>query len=149
MKRDYYNILVSLERSYKLFLEILDKSLEKTGVLGVNNVQALIIYNLSNNEVSVGELISRGIYQGSNVSYNLKKLIQQGYIDQIPSERDKRSLHVRLTEKGREVCKKVDECVDMQASSFSNNSRGKKALTTILKDVRSLERFLIQMDALG
>ena len=66
-------------------------------------MQALLLFNIGDNEVTAGELKSRGYYQGSNVSYNLKKLVDLGYMHHQRSEIDRRSVRVRLTEKGRRL----------------------------------------------
>jgi DNA-binding MarR family transcriptional regulator len=54
--------------------------------------------------VTAGELKSRGYYQGSNVSYKLKKLVEMDYMHHQRCEIDRRSVRVRLTEQGRAVC---------------------------------------------
>ncbi len=72
-------------------------------MLEINSVQALLLFNVGENEVTAGELKSRGYYQGSNVSYNLKKLVELGYMHHQRCEMDRRSVRVRLTEKGRHV----------------------------------------------
>ena len=53
--------------------------------------------------MTAGELKSRGYYQGSNVSYNLKKLVDMGYMHHQRCEIDRRSVRVKLTQKGREI----------------------------------------------
>jgi len=71
------------------------------GVRDINNVQGMILFNIGEAEMTVGELTLRGCYLGSNVSYNLRKLVEQGYLAQQRSVHDRRSVHVRLTEKGK------------------------------------------------
>ncbi len=78
-------------------------NLSGVALLEINSVQALLLFNIGENEVTAGELKSRGYYQGSNVSYNLKKLVELGYMHHQRSEIDRRSVRVRLTEKGRRV----------------------------------------------
>jgi len=48
-------------------------------------------------------LRSRGYYLGSNVSYNVKKLVDLGFINHQRSRIDRRSVRISLTEQGREV----------------------------------------------
>ena len=81
------------------------------GILEINPVQALLLFNIGENEVTAGELKSRGYYQGSNVCYNLKKLVELGYMHHQRSEIDRRSVRVRLTEKGRRVRGDADRSV--------------------------------------
>ena len=80
---------------------------ERIGMLEINAVQALLLFNVGDNEVTAGELKTRGYYQGSNVSYNLKKLVELGYMHHQRCEIDRRSVRVRLTQKGREVSQAV------------------------------------------
>ena len=99
----YLENLALLERLYRLLLDVIKDEFERINILEINSVQALLLFNIGENEVTAGELKSRGYYQGSNVSYNLKKLVDLGYMHHQRSEIDRRSVRVRLTEKGRRV----------------------------------------------
>lgn len=99
----YLDALTLVERLHRLLLDVIKDEFERLGVLEINAVQALLLFNVGDNEVTAGELKSRGYYQGSNVSYNLKKLVDMGYMHHQRSEIDRRSVRVRLTEKGRGV----------------------------------------------
>jgi DNA-binding MarR family transcriptional regulator len=97
-----------IERMHRLFLEVVKAELDKLDIRDVNNVQCLVLYNIGKGQVTVGELTNRGYYLGSNVSYNLRKMVQNGYLVQEPSEHDRRSSHVRLSDKGLELHNKLD-----------------------------------------
>jgi len=99
----YLDALNLVERLHRLLLDVIKDEFERLGLLEINPVQALLLFNVGDNEVTAGELKSRGYYQGSNVSYNLKKLVDAGYMHHERSEIDRRSVRVRLTEKGRGV----------------------------------------------
>ena len=99
----YLEALTLVERLHRLLLDVIKDEFERIGLLEINPVQALLLFNVGDNEVTAGELKSRGYYQGSNVSYNLKKLVDTGYMHHERSEIDRRSVRVRLTEKGRGV----------------------------------------------
>jgi DNA-binding MarR family transcriptional regulator len=99
----YLDALTLVERLHRLLLDVIKDEFERVGILEINAVQALLLFNVGDNEVTAGELKSRGYYQGSNVSYNLKKLVDLGYMHHQRSEIDRRSVRVRLTEKGRHV----------------------------------------------
>lgn len=99
----YLDNLALLERLHRLLLDVIKDEFERVAILEINSVQALLLFNIGENEVTAGELKSRGYYQGSNVSYNLKKLVDLGYMHHQRSEIDRRSVRVRLTEKGRRV----------------------------------------------
>ena len=99
----YLESLSLVERLHRLLLDVIKDEFERLGVLEINAVQALLLFNIADNEVTAGELKTRGYYQGSNVSYNLKKLVDLGYMHHQRSEVDRRSVRVRLTEKGRRI----------------------------------------------
>jgi DNA-binding MarR family transcriptional regulator len=99
----YLDNLALVERLHRLLLDVIKDEFERLNMLEINSVQALLLFNIGENEVTAGELKSRGYYQGSNVSYNLKKLVELGFMHHQRSEIDRRSVRVRLTEKGREV----------------------------------------------
>lgn len=99
----YLESLALVERLHRLLLDVIKDEFERLGVLEINAVQALLLFNIGDNEVTAGELRSRGYYQGSNVSYNLKKLVDMGFMHHQRCEIDRRSVRVRLTEKGRDV----------------------------------------------
>ena len=113
----YLEALALVERLHRLLLDVIKDEFERVGVLEINAVQALLLFNIGDNEVTAGELKSRGYYQGSNVSYNLKKLVDMGYMHHQRSEIDRRSVRVKLTGKGREIR-------DVVADLFKRHAKG-------------------------
>ncbi len=99
----YLDALTLVERLHRLLLDVVKDEFERVGVLEINAVQALLLFNIGEHEVTAGELKTRGYYQGSNVSYNLKKLVDMGFMHHQRCEIDRRSVRVRLTEKGRRI----------------------------------------------
>lgn len=99
----YLETLALIERLHRLLLDVIKDEFERLGQVEINAVQALLLFNIGEHEVTAGELKSRGYYQGSNVSYNLKKLVELGYMHHERSAVDRRSVRVRLTPKGVEV----------------------------------------------
>ncbi len=100
MRKPYYESILLIERLHRHFLEVLKTELDRLGIQDINNVQSLILYNIGEDEMTVGELTARGYYLGSNVSYNVKKMVENGYLGQERSPHDRRSVRVRLSEKG-------------------------------------------------
>ena len=92
-----------VERLHRQFLEIVKLELEGSGIHDINNVQGLVLFNIGDAEMTVGELMQRGCYLGSNVTYNLKKMVENGYLLQERSVHDRRITHVRLTKKGTKL----------------------------------------------
>ncbi|MCV2893287.1 MarR family winged helix-turn-helix transcriptional regulator [Lentibacter sp. XHP0401] len=99
----YLEALALVERLHRLLLDVIKDEFERVGVLEINAVQALLLFNIGDNEVTAGELKTRGYYQGSNVSYNLKKLVEMGYMHHQRCEIDRRSVRVKLTPEGRKI----------------------------------------------
>ena len=65
----YLESLALVEQLHRLLLDVIKDEFERVGVLEINAVQALLLFNISDNVVTAGELKSRGYYQGSNVCY--------------------------------------------------------------------------------
>ncbi len=99
----YMEHLALIERLHRLLLDVVKDEFERLRIIDINSVQALLLYNIGENEVTAGELKTRGYYQGSNVSYNLKKLVDAGYMHHQKCAVDRRAVRVSLTEKGRDV----------------------------------------------
>jgi len=114
----YLESLSLVERLHRLLLDVIKDEFERLGILDINAVQALLLFNIGDHEVTAGELKSRGYYQGSNVSYNLKKLVEMGYMHHQRCEIDRRSVRVRLTEKGRHVRAAVADLFARQAEGL-------------------------------
>ena len=98
-----FGSLALVELLHCLLLDVIKDEFERLGILDINVIQALLLFNIGKNEAIAGELKTRGYYQGSNVSYNLKKLVEMGYMHHQRCEIDRRSVRVRLTERGFEV----------------------------------------------
>jgi DNA-binding MarR family transcriptional regulator len=97
------DVISLIGRVHRQFLEVVKLELDGIGVRDINNVQAMVLFNIGEAEMTVGELTLRGCYLGSNVTYNVKAMVEQGYLAQHRSVHDRRSVHVRLTEKGKKL----------------------------------------------
>jgi DNA-binding MarR family transcriptional regulator len=138
----YLDSLLLVERLHRLLLDVIKDEFERMGVLEINPVQALLLFNVGENEVTAGELKSRGYYQGSNVSYNLKKLVDNGYMHHERSEIDRRSVRVRLTQKRQEIRQIVSTLFATHAEGLL--SRGvvdQKGIEDITGSLRRVERY--------
>ncbi len=114
----YLKSLRMIERLQRLLLDVIKDEFERLGHSDVNSVQAQLLFNIGEAELTAGELRSRGYYLGSNVSYNLKKLVEAGYIHHQRSTNDRRSVRVSLTEKGKQVCQVINDLYDRQMNSL-------------------------------
>ena len=99
----YLEALTLVERLHRRPLDVIKDEFDRRGRADINAVQALLLYNIGDKELTAGELRTRGYYLGSNVSYNLKKLVEMGFLDHQRSRVDRRSVRIKLTDKGREV----------------------------------------------
>jgi DNA-binding MarR family transcriptional regulator len=142
LKTRYLVSLKLIERLHRLLLDVIKDEFERLGRTDVNSVQALLLYNIGDAELTAGELTSRGYYLGSNVSYNLKKLVDAGYIDHQRSTVDRRSVRVKLTDKGQEICKLVNTLYQRQLKSLEQvGGIGSDDLEVLNKALIRLERF--------
>lgn len=141
MKESYFEAVVMIERLHRLFLELIKLELDRIQKRDINNVQALVLYNIGESQLTVGELTNRGYYLGSNVSYNLRKMVQNGYVEQIPSSHDRRSSHVKLSQKGLDLYHQFDSLLGVQASQLTLDIVGAKEMTEFCQILRKLEGF--------
>ncbi len=139
---DYLDSLALVERLHRLLLDVIKDEFERVGVLEINAVQALLLFNIGDNEVTAGELKSRGYYQGSNVSYNLKKLVEMGFMHHQRCEIDRRSVRVRLTEKGRHIRDVVATLFERHADGLRGKGvLGEEGIENITHALRRVERY--------
>lgn len=103
----YLEALQLVERLHRRLLDVIKDEFDRSGQSDINATQALLLFNIGNSELTAGELRSRGYYLGSNVSYNLKKLVETGFIHHQRSQADRRSVRISLTEKGNEIADQV------------------------------------------
>lgn len=108
IKTRYLEALTLIERLHRRLLDVIKDDFERSGEPEVNPVQALLLFNIADSELTAGELKTRGHYQGSNVSYNLKKLVESGYVNHERSNSDRRSVRVKLTPKGQAIRDRID-----------------------------------------
>ena len=149
MKAAYLEIITLVERLHRQCLEIIKAELERRGIRDLNNVQALILYNIGEEELSVGELTQRGYYLGSNVSYNVKKMVENGYLIQERSPHDRRSFHVRASDKGVEIFRGISQLFDHHTEQLGDQQITEDNLGEANKALRRLQQFWSNPSAFG
>ena len=138
----YLDTLGRLERLHRLLLDVIKDEFERLGLIDINSVQGLLLFNIGEQEVTAGELKSRGYYQGSNVSYNLKKLVESGYMHHEKCAVDRRSVRVRLTDKGRKIREALSEMFARHADGLvSADKAGENSLGDVNAHLRLVERY--------
>lgn len=145
MKTAYLDTIRLIERLHRQFLEVVKGELDRRGILDINNVQGLILYNIGQEDLTVGELTNRGYYLGSNVSYNVRKMVENGYLAQERSPHDRRSIRVQLSEKGLTLWKQLDEMFDRHLTQIAPNFATEQDLESATNALRRLERFWASM----
>jgi DNA-binding MarR family transcriptional regulator len=142
LRGEYLRALRMIERLHRLLLDVIKDEFDRKGGADINSVQALLLYNMGDGELTAGELKSRGYYLGSNVSYNLKKLVEMGYLHYKRSDRDRRSVRVSLSDKGLEAREVIQKLYHRQLGSVE--AVGQVTLDDIKgvnKALSRLERF--------
>lgn len=141
MNSAYTETVLLLERLHRRFLDVVKTELDRLKINDINNVQTLILHNIGEEELTISELTHRGYYLGSNVSYNVKKLVENGYLVQQQSKHDKRSSKVRLSEKGLGLCRKVDELYRKNVQDLGNHDIKEENLAAINQTLYRLEQY--------
>lgn len=140
MSKSYLELTRLIERLHRRYLDVLRTELKRAGIRDLNGVQALLLANIGKEEIAIRDLVERGYYQGSNVSYNIRKLTDLGYLDQQRAAHDKRSVLVTLTEKGRGVVELVASSETRNAAAFTEQLGDDRALDDSCEMLVRLER---------
>ena len=141
MKKDYLETIALVERLHRECLEVIKADLDRQGIRDLNNVQAMILFNIGEDVLSVGELTNRGYYLGSNVSYNVKKMVENGYLIQERSLHDRRAVNVRLSQKGLDVCERMHAMFERHSQTLSTGIITIEELHGANILLRRIERF--------
>jgi DNA-binding MarR family transcriptional regulator len=138
----YLEALRLVERLHRRLLDVIKDEFDRAGRTDVNAVQALLLFNIGDSELTAGELRTRGYYLGSNVSYNLKKLVEMGYIHHQRSRMDRRSVRVKLTEKGQAIADIVGKLYNRHIISIETvGGINRDDFKVLNKSLQRLERF--------
>ena len=138
----YLEALTLIERLHRRLLDVIKDEFDRKGRADINAVQALLLFNIGDKELTAGELRTRGYYLGSNVSYNLKKLVEMGFLDHQRSRVDRRSVRIKLTDKGREVRNIVETLYEKHVRTVEQvGGITADEFATLNKSLHRLERF--------
>jgi len=138
----YIESLTLVERLHRRLLDVIKDEFDRRGRSDVNSVQALLLFNIGDKELTAGELRTRGYYLGSNVSYNLKKLVEMGFLDHQRSRVDRRSVRIKLTDKGTEVREIVHNLYQKHVRTVEQvGGITAEEFSTLNKSLHRLERF--------
>ena len=142
LKAPYLEALTLVERLHRRLLDVIKDEFDRRGRSDINSVQALLLFNIGDSELTAGELRSRGYYLGSNVSYNLKKLVEMGYLHHARSRVDRRSVRISLTDKGKDVHKIIEDLYQKHVRTIEQvGGIASNELQVLNKALQRLERF--------
>jgi DNA-binding MarR family transcriptional regulator len=131
-----------VERLHRRLLDVIKDEFDRSGRDDINAVQALLLFNIGTSELTAGELRSRGYYMGSNVSYNVKKLVDMGFINHARSRIDRRSVRISLTDKGQDVAETVAKLYYRHVGSIDKvGGIGEGEFRDMNKLLQRLDRF--------
>jgi len=131
-----------LEQAHRRLHDVVKDDLERGGERHLTGVQALLLYEIGEGETPASVLRSRGAFAGTSLSYNVKKLQEGGYLNQSRSEADKRTVRLKLTERGLKVRARVEGLFDRQANALEPTASVRPDdLIQLNKTVARLERF--------
>ena len=139
MRNSCVELSISGEKTYRLFLDIIKLELDVLGCVDINCIQALILMNINENVVTIGEVLTRGYYIGSNAYYNLKKMVTNGYVIQTPSDYDKRASYLKLSEKGLDLYERLDIALQKHSAALDNTFKNKAEVEKCLEFLRKVE----------
>ena len=138
----YLEALILVERLHRRLLDVIKDEFDRRSRADLNSVQALILYNMGEKEVTAGEVRTRGYYLGSNVTYNLKKLVQMGFLEHQRSQVDRRAVRIKLTDKGREIRDIVETLYQKQVRTLEQvGGINSDEFAILNKSLQRLERF--------
>ena len=140
VKREYLELTRSIERMHRRFLDVLRAELNRLGIRDINGVQALLLANIGEEQIVIRDLVERGYYQGSNVSYNIKRLSEMGYLEQARSVHDRRSVSIALTPKAMNVVEKMRELEVRIADRLQNQDMNGREISGACETLRLVER---------
>ncbi|MCB9942305.1 MAG: winged helix-turn-helix transcriptional regulator [Geminicoccaceae bacterium] len=149
MKDQYLLTIRLIERLHRRFLDVIKAELDRLGIEDINNVQTLILSNIGEEQLTVGELTARGYYLGSNVSYNVKKLVENGYLIQERSNHDKRMTRVRLAEKGLDLTAKIDDLYERNAEEIIKGLASLDQMKELNRILTGIERYWSRLVSFG
>ncbi len=140
-KQAFLDCIRLIERLHRRFLDVVKSELDRLGIEDINNVQAVLLSNIEHENLTIGELTHRGYYMGSNVSYNVKKLVENRYLVQERSPHDRRTTRIHLSEKGHRVVAAVNDLFEHNVSRITEQGLGEGEIKAVIGNLRVLERF--------
>jgi len=136
---NHFDLVRIIERMYRRYLDRMRIDLIRIGADDISPPHAMLLFTIGHDDLSVRDLMDRGHYIGSNASYSLKQLVQSGYVDRTASARDRRSARIRLTEKGKTLCRAIKAADEANQEHVVQSEKDLQALEETFAMLRKLE----------
>ncbi|ATU90436.1 winged helix DNA-binding protein [Phyllobacterium zundukense] len=136
----HFELARTLERANRRFASFLQAEMTRRGVQEIGPAHAMLLLTIGNDELSVGQLMDRGPYGGTNLSYYLKQLGECGYIERIPLARDRRTARIRLSEKARQLCSDLTEVAAKYHRLVAGDPENMRNMEVAFETLDRLER---------
>jgi DNA-binding MarR family transcriptional regulator len=136
----HFELARTIERVNRRFNDLLRVEMGKLGVGDIGPAQVMVLFTIGNGDLSVRDLLDKGHYLGSNVSYYLKQLVDLGYIDRVASQRDRRSARISLSQKGHDLCQALRSADDTYHRLLVRDERESRELDSAYRLLQKLEQ---------
>lgn len=135
----HLDLICLIERMHRRYVDVLRMDLVALGADDLSPAQVMMLFAIGRGETMVRELMARGYYVGSSASYNLKRLVESGYVERKTSERDRRAARLSLAPKGSELCERIRTLDGRYHQRLSRNENQKHELTVTYRTLQRLE----------
>ncbi|WP_162854989.1 MarR family transcriptional regulator [Stappia sp. BW2] len=136
---NHFELVRVIERMYRRYLDRLRVDLIRIGADDISPAHAMLLFTIGDDDLSVRDLMDRGHYLGSNASYSLKQLVQSDYVDRTASARDRRSARIRLTDKGKTLCRAIKAADEVNQNQIVQSDKDLRALEETFALLRRME----------
>ncbi|MGB4102180.1 MAG: MarR family winged helix-turn-helix transcriptional regulator [Alphaproteobacteria bacterium] len=129
-----------IERMHRRYLDVVRLEMARINVQDISPVQVMMLSNIGLEEISVRDLIERGYYLGSNASYNLKQLVECGYVTRQAATRDRRLARLKLSDRGKRVLDQLNKLDTTLAEPMLRGGIESAEFDAAYRLLRKLER---------
>lgn len=129
-----------IERMHRRYLDVVRLEMTRINVQDISPVQVMMLSNIGLEEISVRDLIERGYYLGSNASYNLKQLVECGYVTRQAATRDRRLARLKLSDSGKRVLDQLNKLDTTLAEPMLRGGIDSAEFDAAYRLLRKLER---------
>ena len=115
--------------------------------LGINKTQETILMAIKDYQNKSMCEISQFIgLEKSSYTRSIEILVEKGFVEKIPMENDRRKINLKLTKKGIDSAKLVDDIMDSHLDNISSlfDSKEKETIINALKIVTDFSHKIVE-----